>query len=204
MRYLKFFAYAAAAMAALVAGVFFFAPWDMGGMYVLDSIRLEAAKRGVYISYGGMRAEGTIFPVYRIDSVDIESPVSKMTVSDVKVKTRFLASLLSGRASFAAEFGGTDILVIPNNRVNLQRGEADISAAGDAISVSGADIEGEISATGDIVYDIAQRRVTYSTIAIKAPPHINALLGNPLLSRYLESANPGEWRIKSNASQNRP
>lgn len=204
MKYLKFLAASVIALAVFVIGVLFFAPWDAGGVYALDAVRLEAARKNVYISYGGMSSAGLLFPVYHIDSIDIESPVSKVTISDVTLKARFLASVLSEGVSIAVEFGGADILVVPNNRVNLRRGSVKISAAGDVISASDTDIEGEISATGDIVYNTAQRRVTDSSIAITVPPGINALLSSPMLGRYLESANSGEWRIKHNASQNRP
>ncbi|MDR1915501.1 MAG: hypothetical protein LBQ58_02880 [Synergistaceae bacterium] len=204
MKYLKIFTSFIFVLIVFFIGLCFFAPWSAGGVYILDSIRLNAARKGVYISYNNMRADGAIFPIYHIESIDIESPVSKITVSDITVKMRTLASLLLRGVSFSAYFGNTDILVIPNNSVNLQRGNLNLSATRNAISVSDTDIEGEISVTGDIVYNLVQKKVTESSVAIKVPPNINVLLSSPLLSGYVESTNPGEWRIRYNAVQNRP
>lgn len=199
MKALKFLFTAFVVLFLFLLGVWIFAPWQQAGLYVLDSVRLMCAKNGVFMTYSDFSHEGLLSPVFRMKSFDIESPVAKVVMSDVVVEILPIASLISGGASCRVRFGGSEIVMIPNNRLSITHGDVTLSANESSISATGADIAGDLSVTGEATYNRNDGTIPYSTLLLKVPDNLGALLSNPMLSRFIESAGQGEWRIKQNA-----
>ena len=197
MKYLKYIAVAGVAFLAFALGLWLFAPWQSAGIYALDFIRLNSARNGVYMNYDDYESVGVFRPVYQVGKLDIENPFSKVTMSDVTIRVSPLSSLLSGGPVCHVEFAGADVAFLPNNSLTIGRGSAHLAATGDLIQITDANVEGDLQVTGDITYSRGpQRGIRHSTLLLKVPDNINAMLSSPLLSRYVESENPGEWRIK--------
>ena len=199
MKVLKVLVLALFTIVIFFSGVWVFAPWQQAGLYVLDSVRLMCAKNGVFMTYSDFRQEGVLSPTFKMRSFDIESPVAKLALSDVVVEVLTLESLLSGGASCRVDFGRSEIVMMPNNRLSLVRGSVKLTANENTISARDADIAGELGVTGDATYNRTNGTIPHSTLMIKVPDNIGMLLSNPMLSRFIESAGQGEWRVKQSA-----
>ncbi|MDR1509904.1 MAG: hypothetical protein LBS53_09730 [Synergistaceae bacterium] len=199
MRFLKYFLYAMFSVSVFSAGLCIFAPWDEGVNLAFHAVRLEAARRGYYVTYDGVERDGFFPPSYRFGELDVEGPMAKATFSDVVVKLEPAASALSRSASFHAAFGGSAVRYIPNGGFALERGQMDISAGKGIIAVSDADIKGDVNITGDMVLNAEEGSITESTMYIGVPPEMGAILGSPAMNRFVESVSPGKWRIRENA-----
>ena len=199
MKVLKVLVLALFSIIIFFIGVWIFAPWQQAGLYALDSVRLMCAKSGVFMTYNDFRQEGVLSPTFTMRSFDIESPVAKLALSDVVVEILPLDSLLSGGASCRVRFGRSEIVMMPSNRLSLVRGSVTLAANQSTISASDADIAGELGVTGDATYNRINGTIPHSTLLIKVPENIGMLLSNPMLSRFIESAGQGEWRVKQSA-----
>jgi hypothetical protein len=186
-------------IAAFAAGCFIFAPWDEAGKLALAYLRLGASGRGYYVTYEEFSGSGVFNPSYRITSLDVEGPMTKITFRDAKATVYPLSSAISLSAVMRLQFGETDVLFIPGRSLSFESGEMDISAAGRLVSVTNALVEGDVRLSGDITFDAGAGAITESTATIRVPPLINALLGTQSAARFVEPISPGEWRIKENA-----
>jgi hypothetical protein len=200
MRFLRYFLYSFFFAAALLAGLWIFAPWDECAMLALNAARLEAARRGYYVIYGGMEQEGIFPPSYRFSEMYVEGPMTKATFSDVTVRLEPAGSIRSRRASFRIGFGGATVRYIPDNSLLLERGEVRVAAGAGVISVSDADIGGDIELTGGMVFDVEAGNIRESTMTFSVPPEIGMILGSSVMNRFVESVSPGKWRIRENAN----
>ncbi|MDR1137311.1 MAG: hypothetical protein LBK91_03210 [Synergistaceae bacterium] len=199
MKFLKYFLYAVFFVAVFSAGLWIFAPWDEGAEMALCTVKLEAARRGYYLTCDGVRREGFLFPSYHFNEIDVEGPMIKATFSDFTVNLEPVRSFLYRRASFRAEFGGAAVRYVPNNSFAMGRGETGVSAGNGAIVISNADIEGDVAITGDMVFDAKTNSITESTMTLTVPPEMGMILGTPMMNRFVESVSPGKWRIRENA-----
>jgi hypothetical protein len=202
MKFLKVFPYAAFFVIAFSAGLWIFAPWGDGAGLVVNAAKLEAARNGYYVTVDGARLEGIFPPSYHFDEIDIEGPMVKATFSDFTVKLKPMASLFSRKASFHTEFNGAAVRYIPNGGFALERGKTGLAAGNGTIVVSDAEIEGDMTLAGDMVFDIEAKRLTSSTVTFTPPPEINMILSSSAMSRFVESVSPGRWRIRENAGEN--
>jgi hypothetical protein len=125
--------------------------------------------------------------------------MTKITFSDVKATVYPLSSIMSRSARMRLQFGETGVLFIPNNSLSLKSGEMDISAAGNLVSVTNMNVEGDVQLSGDNMFDAGALAITESTATVKVPPLVNALFGTQAAARFVEPISPGEWRIKKNA-----
>ena len=185
--------------AAFAAGCLVFAPRDEAGKLALAYLRLGSSRQGYYATCEEFSGSGIFNPSYRITGLDVEGPMTKITFGDARATCYPLSSALSRSARMRLQFGETGVLFIPNNSLSLESGEMDISAAGSLVSVTNANIEGDVRFSGDIVFDTEARAITESTATVKVPPLINAMLGMQAAARFVEPISPGEWRIKKNA-----
>jgi len=212
MRFLRFLSGAFFTVLIFLAGVWIFAPWESGGLYVLDKIRLIAAQKGCYINYSGFESGGGILPVYRLRSLDIEGSNSRATLSDVEVRLLPLLSLLSAAPTCQVEFGGASGSVIfmenvLDDIVKLDGGSFSISAARGRLRVSEVRIAGkDAQVSGAIDYDSSSGTVTENTVTINVPDDIDSVMGgmgDGYIGRYIERAGPGKWRLRDNAISGR-
>ncbi|MDR1579385.1 MAG: hypothetical protein LBS35_03430 [Synergistaceae bacterium] len=186
-------------VAAFAEGCFIFAPRDEAGKLALAYVRLAASRQGYYVTYEGFSGSGIFNPSYRITGLDVEGPMTKITFSDLQATVYPLSSVMSGSARVRLQFGETGVLLIGNNSLSLKSGEMDISAAGNLVSVTDANMEGDVGISGDIAFDIGARAITESTATVKVTPLVNAMLGTQAAARFVEPISPGVWRIKKNA-----
>jgi hypothetical protein len=200
MRFLRYFLYSVFFAAALLAGMWIFAPWNECAELAFNSARLEAARRGYYVTYGGMEQEGIFPPSYRFREMDVEGPMTKATFSDVTVRLEPAGSILSRRASLRIGFGEATVKYLPDNSLFLERGEVSVAAGAGVISVSDADIGGDLELPGDMVFDVEAGNIRESTMTFSVPPEIGVILGSSVMNRFVESVSPGKWRIRENAN----
>ena len=210
MKILRVILSALITVAAFLVGAWFFAPWEEGGRYAWGKARLAAAEKGWYVSYSGFESGGMIFPEYRIRSLDIEGKLLKTTLKDVKVRFLPLSSALSGAPVCYVEFSGgaTSLCVMENVLEDIfshDGGRLWLSLSGKGVKVTGASVGGDLQVTGDLGYDGEKRAFTENSLLIKVPENIDVMMkgvGSQYAGRYLESAGPGEWRVKENAISN--
>ncbi|MDR1515727.1 MAG: hypothetical protein LBS45_08530 [Synergistaceae bacterium] len=210
MKILKVIISALFTLIVFLAGAWFFAPWESGGLYTLDKARLAAAGNGWFLSYNGFESSGVIFPEYRIRSLDVESQFIKTSLADVTIKVLPLSSILSGAPTCYVEFsgGGTSINVMESvlkDIVSHEGGRFWLTLSGERINVARAFIGGDVQVTGDIGYNRSKRTLTDNTLLINVPENINVMmkgLGSQYVGKYLEAGSAGEWRIKENAVSN--
>jgi hypothetical protein len=186
-------------LATFTVGCFIFAPRDEAGKLAIAYLRLIASRQGFYVTYDDFAWSGVFNPSYRITELDAEGPMTKITFQEARATVYPLSSVMSRSALVRLQFGETGVLFIPNNTLNLKSGEMDISVASNLVSVTNANVEGDIQLSGDITFDFAARAITESTATVRVPPLVNAMLGAQAAARFVEPVSPGEWRIKKDA-----
>jgi hypothetical protein len=199
MKIIKFFSCALLFLAAFILGCFLFAPFDEAGELALAYARLAAARRGYYITFDDFSRSGILNPSYKITSLDVEGPMTKITFSEMNATVLTLPSLLSRQARARVRFSETGVLFVPNNSLTITSGAMNLSTDGRHVYVADAAVEGDVRFAGDITFDMKSGEITESTATLSVPPLINALLGSQAAASFVEPVSPGEWRIKSNA-----
>lgn len=189
-------------IAVFVFGLYLFAPWETAGIYAMDMARLTAAKNGVFVNYSQLESRGRFFPEFQVRSLDIEGPFVKASFSDVVFRVSVVPSVLSGGAHCRILLGRGDISILPNVGMSLNSGSLRVALSDGAMKLTHMQITGDLAAAGDLTYDRANRRVSHSTVLLKVPDNVSNILNNPMLSRYLESTQPGEWRIRHHEAAN--
>jgi hypothetical protein len=210
MKILKIIFSALLTLAAFMAGVWLFAPWEDGGLYAFDKVRLASAEKGWYLSYNGFESSGRIFPEYRIRSLDIEGKLLKTSLADVRVRLLPLSSALAGAPVCYLEFAGgrTSLYVLESVLKDIfshDGGRLWLTLSRKKVKAEGAFVGGDLQVTGDLSYDRGKRAFTENTILIRVPENIDLMMkgvGSQYAGRYLEAAGPGEWRIRENAISN--
>lgn len=202
--YIKHAVTALVFVVCFAAGLWVFAPWESAGLYLLDRIRLDAAKNGMFISYGNFEVHGRIFPTYTIKNLDIDQGMMKFTLSEAKVRVLPLSSIASGGGSCLVTFQSGELRFIPDNKLNLSEGGFKLSASPSSIVVANTGITGDIEASGRLLINRKNKSVEESTFLLRVPGTIDNMLKNPVVSgkilEYLEPVSNGEWRIKRNAT----
>jgi hypothetical protein len=185
-----------------LSGVWFFAPWEAGALYALDTIRLGAARNGLFMNYSDLEETGVILPTYHMRSLDIESRVSRTSLSNVMIKVLPLSSLLSRGLCCYIEFDSGNTELAAADALNHDKGRLRVTASPRDLNLSGVQIEGDIKVYGSVVYDVFRRNVTNSTLTIRVPDKIDSMMQIAVrqVGRYIESAGSGEWRIKYDAN----
>jgi hypothetical protein len=186
------------------AGVWIFAPWEAGALYALDSIRLIAARNELFMNYSDVESSGVIFPTYHIRSLDVESRVSRTSLSNVIIKVLPLSSLLARGLCCYIEFDGGNTELAAMDDLSHDRGRLRVTASPGSLHVTGAQIEGDVKAYGGIAYDFSQKNITNSTLTIRVPDKIDSMMQMAArqVGRYIEQAGSGEWRVKHDATAN--
>ncbi|MDR1944513.1 MAG: hypothetical protein LBQ19_06790 [Synergistaceae bacterium] len=202
MKFFKILAGFVFAIIVFAAGVWLFAPWESGGLFVMDKLRIDAARKGVYVNYNGFETSGVIFPVYRIKSLDIDSPFSRTSLTEVRVKVLPLSSILSRGVSCYVEFEHGGSALLTKDKLSHNYGRMKVTASLSGLNLSGVQVGGDLRVSGGLTFDRSLRRVSESTILVGVPDNIDAMMNGPVASQYLggfvEQVNPGEWRIKYN------
>lgn len=196
MKSLRILLVALVGLAFFAMGIWFFSPWETGGVYLLDKIRLFAAKNGVYMTYAEATSSGLVFPKYRLKDFSIEGPMFRTAMPEITITVLPFSSLLAGGGSCWVAFHGGEIRLFPDNVLKLEGGGAKFSVSGSSVKISGAKIEGDLEMTGSLAYDRASGGISGSTMRLKAPESIGTMFSNPLFGKYIESVGPGEWRLK--------
>jgi hypothetical protein len=207
MRILRFFAAVIFTIIIFIIGAWLFAPWESGGLYAFDRVRLSAAEKGWFFSYSGFESSGTIFPSYRIRSLDIESPFLRTSLANVTVKVLPLSSVLALLPVCYVEFegGGTSLYVMESVLQDVFRHEGGrmwLTLSPKRLKLADAFIAGDLQVTGGLDFDRSKRIFAQNNLLIKVPENIDVMMnsvGSQYVGRYLEAGNPGEWRIKENA-----
>lgn len=202
MKVLKGIAIILCALAAFVIGVLFFAPWESIGLYAFDTARQRAQENGIYLGYDGLTASGGLQPTFSIRAIEIDSPFSQAVLNNVRLTVFPFRSAAFGGASFAVEFSGGTLKLVPNISISIGGGRAVLTATRRQIRADSVEMGGDMKLSGSLMYDLEAKRILESTVQFAVPDNISVLLRNPLLSRFVEQTPTGEWRIRYGA-QNR-
>jgi hypothetical protein len=206
MKFVKILTAAIFTVIVFAAGVWFFAPWESGGLFVFDKLRLAADAKGCYMNYSGFESRGILLPEYRVRSIDIETAFSRTSISNLRIKLLPLSSILSGSPACYIEFGRGDTTLITNSKLSHERGRFWIAVSRGRLKISGAQLSGDVRISGGLDYDRSGGALSENTLLIRVPENIDSMMKNPIgaqyVGRYIESVNSGEWRIKQNAAPN--
>ncbi|MDR1885476.1 MAG: hypothetical protein LBQ56_04320 [Synergistaceae bacterium] len=179
------------------------APWTEAGIYVMDVIRLQAARRGVFITHQDIEKSGYLTPIYRVNSLEAENPLVRASMSNVMIRILPLSSLLAFGGSCQVQFGDSEFDLMTGDSLNVDGGAARLTASGNLLIASDVQVKGDVGATGGIVYNLSSGGIVGSTILLRVPKNLDGMLSSPFLSPYVEPGGPGEWRIKQNATPDR-
>ncbi len=204
MKVLKYFLAFCALLAVFFLGLLLFAPWETLGVLGLDMFRLDAAKRGVYVRYDRFEENGGLIPAYRMRALDVETPMARVSLSNVTVGIPSISGVLSPGNLCRIAFAGGGITLVPNNELVLEAGRVTLGRDREAgaLRVSDVQFTGDLQVSGDMTYNLQTRKMIESSIVFTVPDQIGAMLNNPIMARFVESNEKGEWRIRYEA-QNR-
>jgi hypothetical protein len=203
-RLLKLAVMAVLFVCSFAVAAWFLAPWESAGIYAMNFIRLRAAEKGVYLMYQNIEKSGYLLPSFSLSGFEAENDSARLSLSDVRIKLLPVSSLLALGGSCFIEFDGGGIDAPLVGKLNLEDGVIRLTATDDMLIASNVRVRGDIGVTGDIVYNTSSGYIVGSTLTLKVPDFIDSLLPmapQPYQS-YIESINPGEWRIKKNESPN--
>lgn len=202
LKYVKYVGWVLFAVVSFIGGMWIFAPWENAGIYALDSVALAAAKNGMYVTYDAYESSGIVFPQYTIRGLTLDSPFSRISLSELRIKILPLSSFLARGVSSHVEFNSGEVkfVLTPNAPLTLGQGAFKLTMNASKIKLSNAQIQGDIGVNGNLTYSRSEKRIAESTLSLKVPENINMMLNNPMVSPYLESTTSGEWRLKENAT----
>lgn len=203
MKYLKKPIQILTLLAIAMVGLWFFAPWKTIAAYALDSVRLSAARNGVYIAYDRIETRGRFQPEFIVSGLQAEHPAAKLDLPTLRVKLLPLASLRTFGVAAQIQFDTATITTITRNTFELTGGSTRFIASRNAVALVDTRVAGNLDAKGDIHYDTRQKKITDSSLTFSVPDRLNAILSSPIFGRFLESPRQGEWRIRYHASSNR-
>jgi|GEM_PF-2822263 len=191
-------------MPVLAVGLWVFAPWDLIGRYVFDTMRQGAAQNGIYITCSGFETSGVFTPTFTLRGLDIDQGMTKFTLAEANIRVLPLSGLFAAGASCAVTFREGELLVIPENRLGLSEGSFKLTVSRSAVTLANVGIAGDAEASGSLRLDSRNRSVADSSLTIRVPSNVDNMMKNPLVSgkirEYLEPVSNGEWRVKRNAS----
>lgn len=199
MKSLRYFLAFCAILCVFFLGLLVFAPWQTIGAYGLDSFRLNAAKSGTYVHYDNFVADGGFSPVYRMRVFDIETPMARVSLSNVTVRILPFSSIFSFGGVCVVDFSGGTITLVPNNKLELGSGHVKLAMTRKTFRATDAQFSGDVQLSGNLVYDMQMKKMIDSSIMFTVPEHIGTMLKNPIVARFLESNEKGEWRIRYEA-----
>jgi hypothetical protein len=199
MKFLKYFLALLAVLCAFLIGLVLFAPWQTLAVYGLDSFRLDAAKNGVYVSYENLDTSGALSPTYSMRAFDVETPMALVSLTGVRVEILPISSLMSSGAVCRVYFSGGTITLVPNTKLELSDGHVKLAMTRETLRATDAQFSGDVQLAGNLIYDVGTKKIRESSIAFSVPEEINAMLKNPIMARFVESNENGEWRIRYEA-----
>lgn len=199
MKALKYILAVLSVIIVFIAGLWLFAPWEAVAVYALDSVRYNAANNGMYINYDNLSANGRLAPEFIVRNFNVETPFARIFVPEARAKLLPLKSIFSMGACSEIDFRSAEMTMLPKNQLEVRSGHLNMAIDGEVLNVSGVDFKGDLSVTGDASYNLTNKKVRSSTLLFEVPDNINSMLGNPMLGRYIESAENGKWRIKYEA-----
>lgn len=199
MRALRWIFFMLCALVAFAVGLFIFAPWQTIGAYVMDVARTTASANGVYVHYDGYSATGTFVPTFSFRAMEVETPMAMLSLTNVRVTARPLSSLLSMSAVCDVSFASGTVTVISGKEMSIASGGARLSLSRATAAASDVRMTGDVQMTGSLTFDMTSRRIVNSTISFTLPTEWDAMLQNPLLSRFIERDERGGWRIRYEA-----
>lgn len=196
MKIVRFLAIISAALLAFAIGVVLFAPWRTIASYAIERARLAAVNKGIYIDHTGIDVNGGISPEFMIRELSAETPMAKIELVGVTLKTDVLASIFSGGINGSISFRGGKMTIVPNLEVALSAGSTNFIASRSSAAINDAVVNGDISLTGDLEMDLASGKVAHSTISFSAREDIDRLFANPMLSSFIRKNDDGRWVIR--------
>ncbi len=199
MKVLKYFLAFCAVLCIFFLGLLMFAPWQTIGIYGLDTFRLNAAEKSIYVYYDHFEANGGFSPAYRMRSLDIETPMAHVSLSNITVNILPFSSVFSLGGVCQVGFTGGTITLVPNNKLELSAGGATLTAGRETFHASDVQITGDLQLSGDMAYNLQTKKMIDSSITFTVPEQLDAILRNPITARFIESNENGEWRIRYDA-----
>lgn len=199
MKILKVAACILTALIVFVIGVLFFAPWENIGIYAFDIARQKAQESGIYLSSDAFTASGGLTPRFTMRTMTIDSPFAQVVLSNVLLSVFPFKSIASGGAAFSIEFAEASIKMISNIDMAAVGGRAQMTATPRVMRCSDISMNGDMQLSGGFSFNMETRKMIESSVTFSVPDNIGNLLKNPMLSRFLEQAPSGEWRIRYEA-----
>ena len=203
MKPLKYIGRTILFIVVFIAGLWVFAPWDELGVLVFEEVRAAAATHGYYLTCEAISREGLFPPRYHFSVMDAEGPMLKVTFEEATVGLEPLRSVMSRKAAFHMGFTDASVRYIPNNSFSMIHGEMLVEANASNVIMKNIIIEGDLKMNGGMKLELEGRGIVESDAVMTVPPELNMILNMPMMSGFVESVAPGEWRIKANAAQGR-
>lgn len=201
MKVLKVIGLVILALFVFCVSLLFFAPWQTIGSYALESARLSALRSGFFIQYDPLEAAGLITPSFTIRQLGIEAPMALVELSNVEISARPISSLIRLGAAFDVDLQGGVISMAQGKEMNIGRGHLSVSVNRRVLSVRDAQLTGDVTLSGGFTFDLQTGKMRESTLRFTVPQMIDSLLRSPLLSRFVEPSENGEWRIRYEAQR---
>jgi hypothetical protein len=162
------------------------------------------------MTYQGVEKSGYLTPTFNVSNIDAENMFAKLSLSNVSLKLLPWSSLLARGGSCFVEFGDGEINTVVGKKLNIDGGRVNLTASGSLLTSSNVRIGGDVNVSGSVVYNMSSRNIIGSSLLLRVPEDIDSALSmvlsskifgddSPTIGSYIESSNPGEWRIKQSA-----
>lgn len=172
-----------------------FFPWEGAGSFVLGRIQNELQTRGVYVNYEDLTRENLVDPVLVMKDTSLVYLMGNLQVGVVRVSPDIVSSLLSLKPSLRVSLEEGVIFVGGEESGAFGNGEFVLRVLPGKIFVDEVSFTGDISVSGDMVFDISAGRINSASLVFNVPEKLEVFLKALSRSRILNKTKSGEWQF---------
>ncbi len=172
-----------------------FFPWEGAGSFVLGRVQDELQARGVYVNYEDLSRENVVDPVLVIKDTSIVYLMGNLQVGVLKVSPDIVSSLLSLKPSLRVSLQEGIVFIGGEETGAFQNGEFMLRVLPGKMFVDKVSFTGDISASGDMVFDTSAGGIKSAALVFKVPEKLEVFLKALSRNRILNKNKSGEWQF---------
>ncbi len=170
-------------------------PWEGAGSFVLGRIQNELQTRGVYVNYEDLNRENLVDPVLVMKDTSLVYLMGNLQVGVVKVSPDIVSSILSLKPSLRVSLQEGIVFIGGEESGTFGNGEFILRVLPGKIFVDEVSFKGDISASGDMVFDTSAGGINSASLVFRVPEKLEVFLKALSRSRTLNKNNSGEWQF---------
>lgn len=161
----------------------------------MGRIQNEFKTKGIYLNYGNLNKEKALGPVISIRDISTGYLMGNARLNEVNIHPDIVSSLLSFKPSMRVNMRNCVIFIGEEEAGSFEKGDFILRLLPGKLFIQDVSFEGEITASGNIVFDASAGRIASASVDFKVPEKMEVFIKALSRNKMFNKTKTGEWQF---------